>query len=97
MKGIIAPPETAMIISPDISLALSGYSFTVKEKINGKIFEADKPIKNIIICANKGEKEKIKSKAVKKVAIEEASKNFEDENRINRKVPIKVPNILPKK
>jgi len=35
-------PETAMIMSPEISLALSGYSFTVKEKINGKILEADK-------------------------------------------------------
>jgi hypothetical protein len=47
--GMMAPPETAMIMSPEISLALSGYSFAVKEKINGKILEADKPIKNIRI------------------------------------------------
>ena len=35
--GITAPPETAMIINPEISLLLSGYFSTVREKIRGKI------------------------------------------------------------
>jgi hypothetical protein len=49
--GIKAPPDTAMIINPEISLERLGYLFTVITKIRGNMLEAANPIKNISVKA----------------------------------------------
>ena len=46
-KGITAPPETAIINKPEISLARSGIFSKDKEKMIGNIFPAPSPIRNI--------------------------------------------------
>ena len=45
--GIIAPPDTAMMIKPETSLALSGNLFKAKENMRGNIFPIPKPKINI--------------------------------------------------
>ena len=45
--GTNAPPDTAIIIRPEISLARSGYAFTVAVKMSGKMLEAARPMENI--------------------------------------------------
>ena len=45
INGIRAPPETAIIIRPEISLLLLGYFSTVMEKTRGKIFATASPIR----------------------------------------------------
>lgn len=45
-RGITAPPEIAIIISPDISLFLSGYLSTAIENTSGHIFATASPIIN---------------------------------------------------
>jgi len=52
--GINAPPDTAIIIKPEISLARCEYLFTVIENMSGKILEAARPIKNISTTAKNG-------------------------------------------
>jgi len=42
--GITAPPQTAKIINPEISLAYSGFLSIVRAKISGKIFEKPNPV-----------------------------------------------------
>lgn len=95
--GMIAPPETAIIIRPEISLARVGYFFTVRVKISGKMLEAVNPIKNMRSCAANGVGEKIKMTVVKRVAAAEPVRNFSGENLISKKAPRNVPSILPKK
>ena len=46
MGGIIAPPQIAKMISPDISFAYLGFFSTVIVKTNGKIFENPSPVIN---------------------------------------------------
>lgn len=47
--GIKAPPETAIIIRPEISLDLSGILFTAIEKINGNRLPAPNPMRKMAI------------------------------------------------
>ena len=95
--GINAPPETAIIIKPEISLARSAYLLTVKEKIKGNIFDDAKPIENMTANAIIGEGAIINKRIVTNVAMAEPIKNFFDENRVKSKAPANVPNIFPKK
>lgn len=51
--GITAPPTTAMIIKPEISLALFGSLLIVREKINGNRFPELKPTRKMQLLAMK--------------------------------------------
>lgn len=52
--GINAPPDTAIIIKPEISLARCEYLLTVIENINGKILAAANPMINMSANASSG-------------------------------------------
>ena len=51
IKGIIAPPDTAIIISPDISLALSGRYCKARESDIENTFAHTSPIIKIEVKA----------------------------------------------
>lgn len=95
--GITAPPETAIIIKPEISFARSGNLPTVIEKINGKILATPNPMIKMIIMAVMSVGAKISPNIEISPNIDEDIKKFLVFNRANRRAPAKVPNILPKK
>ena len=95
--GMIAPPEMAIIIRPEISFARSGYFSTVNENMSGKMFETPKPMINIIIKVNISVGAIIRPRIDTMPAIDDHIKNFRDESLVSRMAPPKVPNILPKK
>lgn len=95
--GIKAPPETAIIINPEISFALLLYFFTVSEYINGNRLDDANPIIKSKISAVSGEGDQMKIRIVANVANADPKKNFRDDIFVKRIAPTKVPNIFPKK
>lgn len=95
--GITAPPDTAIIINPEISFARSGKRSIDKENTNGKIFAIPNPIMKIIANAATSEGAIINAKIDTKPITEDQMKNLLEDSLVNRIAPPKVPNIFPKK
>jgi hypothetical protein len=96
-KGITAPPEIAIIISPEISFVLAGYFSTVIENTSGKIFAIANPIRKTSAHAITGED--ISNTATRHIIprIEVHIKNFREEILVSIIAPANVPSIRPKK
>ena len=95
--GNTAPPETAMIINPEISLALSGYFSMVREKTSGKIFAIPSPTMKMTIKAVISVGANTSATSDSTPNIDDHTKNLDDERRASIMAPANVPSILPKK
>jgi hypothetical protein len=76
MGGISPPPETAMIINPEISFALSGYFPTVIEKISGNILATVSPMMNTTIQPTIGTELNIKNRMKSRERMDDQSRNL---------------------
>lgn len=97
IKGIIAPPEMAIIIRPDISFFLVEYFSTVIAYTKGKIFAIVNPMTKTNTQATiRDFTTNIEIKLINPRAVVQ-NKNLREESLVNIIAPAKVPSILPKK
>lgn len=96
-KGKTAPPETAIIINPEISFARVGNRSTVSEYINGKMFANPSPMMKMITNAVISEGTTNNARIEINPITADQIKNFRDESFASKSAPPNVPSIFPKK
>ncbi len=97
INGITAPPDIAIIISPEISFERAGYFSTVIEKTRGNILATARPIiktspqaRTVDLTVNIMTRHNIPRTEVHR-------KNFLEDIFVSMIAPAKVPSIRPKK
>ena len=96
-NGITAPPEMAIIISPEISFLRAGYRSTAIEKTIGHMFAIASPIMKTSIHA-------ITAECMRSIAIRHIRprtdvhiNKLREEILVSKAAPKNVPSIRPKK
>ncbi|PGH38883.1 MAG: hypothetical protein CRN43_12420 [Candidatus Nephrothrix sp. EaCA] len=92
-----APPETAIIISPEISLARAGYFSTVSEKIKGKTAAVENPMATKRTMATPSVGAIVSAASKMNETKQERKRNREEETFVKIMALKNVPSIFPKK